>query len=447
MEEQIEANPGYALGRLRKALETAQNHPDPSTRERAQKKVERWLSVLEKMAKGEVKVGSRTPLEGTPSWVTLEVAHGGFATGNYLAEGPLLAHERALLAEVPGRVPGSSERARLNHYFLSDSGQHRLSEAVDSGKYSVEIPEEGALPVVVWLLDNGLVVEALELISQLQPFVGRLRFYPRLREDPAPPGDLVRLEMVGQVTQKFSSLRPQPRVQAMNEALSTWNPLLDQLVELWVETIDGELPRLGKSQVLEGGWPGSHWPEDWDERRASWLKRYRKAATKNQLCGKHRHPKSNFSRLREALELSRQRPLSRRELGWVRRALANTITRYGAPGSPQREELRNRQRSQAELPTRPQLASVVVSRLQQYPGKGGLTSLEPILAEVGKDESDELPEGTALPEEFEKKLARALEATVEELVQLGVLSSAEVLAGFCLRSLRRSPLPGFGSQS
>ena len=68
---------------------------------RAETKIARWRSVIAGMAEGSLSVGSRTPVSGTPAWVTLEVAHGGFATGRLLAEAPLDAQERQLLA-VPG---------------------------------------------------------------------------------------------------------------------------------------------------------------------------------------------------------------------------------------------------------------------------------------------------------------------------------------------------------
>src|SRR6478752_6398986 len=94
-------NPGYALGRLAKALRTSETHADPATRERAERKVASWVAVYEGLLSGALQVGSRTPLAGTPAWATLEVAHGGFATGGLLTGGPLQPHERALLDRLP----------------------------------------------------------------------------------------------------------------------------------------------------------------------------------------------------------------------------------------------------------------------------------------------------------------------------------------------------------
>ncbi len=82
------ASSGYALGRLRRAMGTALSHSDPEVRRRAEQKALAWEAVLSGMASGTVEVGSRTPVAGTPAWVTLEVVQGGFATGRYIAEGP-----------------------------------------------------------------------------------------------------------------------------------------------------------------------------------------------------------------------------------------------------------------------------------------------------------------------------------------------------------------------
>jgi hypothetical protein len=79
---------GYAYGQLERALRTAASATDGATRARARAKAGRWQDVLTGMADGTLRIGSRTPVADTAAWVTLEVAHGGFATDRYLAERP-----------------------------------------------------------------------------------------------------------------------------------------------------------------------------------------------------------------------------------------------------------------------------------------------------------------------------------------------------------------------
>ena len=45
----------------------------------------RWHTIIEGMTHGHLRPGSRTPVAGTPEWVTLEVVTGGFATGAFLS--------------------------------------------------------------------------------------------------------------------------------------------------------------------------------------------------------------------------------------------------------------------------------------------------------------------------------------------------------------------------
>jgi hypothetical protein len=434
------ANSSYAIGRLERALETAADHADLRTRDRAQAKVERWRAAIEGMVSGSLTVGSRTPVADTPAWVTLEVVHGGFATGRYLAEGELLEHERAWLAELSDAVPGETPRERLNNWFLGDEGQRVLAEAVDAGRLHIDVPEEAALPVIASLLARGCELEALELLEVLRPWMQRLRFYPQLRERPRPAGACVRRQTVGEVATQLRDKQPQPHVEVMNEALGVWSSLFDRLAVLWLDTVEGELPHLrhdGAGQLLRdpahaqpivaGGWPCRQWPVDWDLRREVWLAEYRAAAARHELCSKHRDARSNFGRLRAALELERTQ-LSGREVGSVRLALANTVNKLGPPGSQRRESLRRLQAEIATRPTHVELARVLATRLDRYPKDGGLASLEGLDEHVRDGEDPRVPAGTAVPSNLLAKLLRALEAPILELIERGVIGSSEVLA-------------------
>jgi hypothetical protein len=442
MSENTQASAGYALGRLARALATATEHEDPEIRERARAKAERWQLVLEGFASGKLEVGSRTPVADTPTWVTLEVVHGGFATGRYLAESELLEHERALVDALPPAVRGRTPRERLNRWYLGDAGQTQLSEAVEEGRYRVEIPEEGALLVVAALLERGHDHAALELVEELQPLMHRLRFYPRLEPTPRPRGACVRLRSVREVAAKLRAREPQPRVVTMNEALRVWNPLFDRLVALWLDTVEGPLPdlqrdaegalvrRAGEQPIVIGGWPCRRWPADWATRRAAWLRDYERAQAEHHRCGKHSHPRSHFSRLRAALLRCEHdsAALDGREVGRVRLALANTIAKHGAPGSPARTRLRQGQAEVAARPLQVDVAAVVADRVERYPAEGGLPSLDDIAEPVREGEREHVPAGTPVPASILPKVARALEAPIAELVEREVIRSSEVLA-------------------
>lgn len=436
-------NAGYVLDQLRRGLETSLNHPDPAVRARAAAKVERWDSVLEGMARGTLSVGSRTPLEGIPPWVTLEVAHGGFATGGLLAGGPLEPHEQERLASLTEPSGSATERSRLNAWFLRDDGQHALTEALRSGCYRVRVPEEGALLTVTWLLRQGEAEQALALLETLAPFTDRLRFYPTPDPRPFSPSAVVRLQTVGSTVRQLESVQPRPQVSKMNEALRVWNPLYDRAVELFLETVTGERPHLaveggalvrrpdGQGRV-EGGWPCQHWPEGWHERARQLLRDYQAERQQHTLCGKPEHPKGNFARLRGFLErcVADARSLTGRDVGSIRKILASYVTSHGAPGSERLRGLRDAQARMAARPSGKEFATLLVDRLRPLPVEEGLSTLEVASAPVREDEGARrgIAPGQAIPAHLLEKVERCLEAPIDQLVERGVIGSGEVLA-------------------
>lgn len=414
MSEEFSASPSYPMARLQRAVQKAAEG-DPG----AADKVAHWLAVLDGMASGRLTTGSRTPVADTPAWVTLEVAHGGFATGRYLAEQPPADDE---LANLPPDAPGETGQERLNLWYLGDHGQAELLAALRTERYRIEVPEQAALMVVAWLLDQEQHAAALDLVAELRPLMHRLRFVPRLEQSHTPSGAVVRLQPVAESAESLRHKGIPEQVRRMRRALLEWNPLYDELVALWSDTVEGELPRLVDGRV-EGGWPCKVWPADWAERRRAWFARSRELVERP-------GPKSNFARLEQAL---RQCPadssgLTGRDVGWVRRALANTIGSRGAIDSEQRTALRAGQLATAERPTHQAIARVLVDRLEAYPADGGLPSLDPIAAAVDPAEEHLAPAGTPIPPYLVAKAGRSLEAPVAELVERKVITSSEVLA-------------------
>lgn len=243
-EQRASASVAYAMGQLRRAIDSLAAAAGPQDRARLEAKISRWRSALEGMADGMLAVGSRTPVSGPPAWVTLEVAHGGFASGRYLAEAPLQAAERAVLDRLGTDLPGSTERERVNLWYLTDAGQEQLRRALDSGRYRVEVPEDAALPVTAWLLDHGEYEAALDLVSELRPWMARLRFAPLLTPAARLPAAVVHVQTAGQVAAALRSREPRPQIAVMAETLQVWLPLFDRLVDLWCDTVVGELPHL-----------------------------------------------------------------------------------------------------------------------------------------------------------------------------------------------------------
>jgi len=406
---------GYPQGQLASAFITAATHEDAATRSRAEERVRRWLQVLRSMASGAVRIGSRTPVAGLPAWVTPEVVRGGFATGTAAAGGPLRPHESA----VSARVGGAAERAAVFAYYLTDAGQTELCARLDGGGYRLELPEQAALLAVAWLLRADDRARALELLDEIGPYAERLCFTPV--PDPTNEQDpsVVWRASAGEVGVALAGRRENAQVEAMREALTVWNPFADELLALWLDTRDG------------AGAIAAVFPSEWPERATALLVRYRVLAATHTRCGKHRRPKENLSILRTAArEIVDGRKLTPRHRGKLRQAVDSMLARRGRPGSAEHAALRRTQAREASVPAHHLLARVVVGRLAQLDPEAGIHGVDAVCAPVDAAEANVhlVAIGTPIPKSIHRVVRRATAGQVHELLNAGVVPSAEVLA-------------------
>lgn len=390
------SDPGYALGQLARVLRTRQTHPDPETRDRAEKKSESWMRVLDGMFRGLLKIGSRTPVAKVPGWATLEVVHGGFATGRLLAGGEWQEHELDLLRRLD-LDPGVRNRSLLNSYFVSEQGFSELTERLDSGCYRIAVPEEGALLVVAWLSTHGPEGSARALLDQLLPFFEQLRFYPIPASQPPPPSDRVSLLTVAELREHLRHI-PQPLdFMRMRIAVTEWTPCLDRVVGLFQETV-------------EEGWPCQHFPADWAERAAQ-LQRDVQTLRQTHSDWKGRR---SLRRLLNYLETCLKSPklLKGIDVSRIRGLLQGIEAKRGLPGSQRLEKLRQEQRQEVLRPTRSELGKELAERLEPLDGESGL----------------EDPQSVECPPRLAPLLQRVRLGTVQELMDWGLVASSEVLA-------------------
>lgn len=440
--DRAQASPGYALFQLARALTTAEQHEDPATRERAQQRIAKWTSVWNGMLSGGLEVGSRTPVSDAPAWATLEVVTGGFATGNLLASGPLSADEQARLDEL---VPGaeSSSRQLLNAYYLTEAGFRELTALLASGLYHVRIPEEGALPVVAWLLHHGHAEAARALLDEIGPFFSRLRFYPSVAAHPRRSGSTVFLQKVATTIADLKKVQPNLQILTQKEAIEVWHPLYDRTVALFLETVDGAPPVLAASSTdkksiaglhheITGGWPCQRYPSDWIARGQKLLDEFTKKRAEYQHCTKPDRGKENFAQLREYLARCVPDPasLSGRDVGRIRLILARYVAKRGVPASEGCTRQRMAQRHQADIPSYSDIAHVLVSRLARLSADAGIEDFSLVTAPISHEEmtASKVVVGSVPPEHLVRKVRRSLAETIDVLVEEDVITSGEVLA-------------------
>lgn len=430
---------GYPAVQLARALAHASGHDDPQ----AQERVRRWTDALMGVLGGSFAPGERKPVAKLPVWVTLEVVTGGFATGKALSAGSLRPHEQQLLGEL-GLAETPSPRLALNRYFLSDVGLLRLADALKTSRYDIEVPEEGALLVVAWLVEHGLADEARELIDVLAPYMGDLRFYPAVTEVPRSSGTLVHLEDVGTVSRRLQDARPNRRVLAQREAIEVWTPLYDRLIAMFLETVAGEAPVAQKDElgawrrgprgqfVVDGGWPCAQYPDEWRVRAAVLLTEFRAAREQHRL-GKASRRNEVLAMLGDILGRALEHPdqLTGRDVGRIRLALARYVAVRGRPGFERAARLRNHQWHYGTAPTHQEIAHYIVSRrLAALRQNEGVDDIGELAADIEADAVSEgaLRRGARVPRSIVRKLERCVRDSVDGLVKRGLVSSGEVLA-------------------
>ncbi|MGO1069823.1 hypothetical protein [Lysobacter sp. CA199] len=410
-------NPGYAQAQLDKALATAVEHADPVVRERALERVRRWQELLRTMLLGTLAHGRRAPVADLPAWATLEVVHGGFASGQALAGGPLHPHERALARALGADEAGT--RAAINAWYAGPDGQAEALRRLSDGRYRIQLPEEGALLAVAALVALGESESAAQLLAQLAPYFDRLRFYPQPSDTPQDHDPRVQARDVAAVIASLQAVRPQQQLLAQKEAVEVWAPYHDRVVALFLETV-------------EDGWPCRRYPADWASRARALLHEYARLRHRHGLSGaperRNRHP----AQLRDFLACCAARPesLDGREVGRIRLIVQRHLDKHGEPGGERCTVQRARQRADVAGPAWRDLAGLVASRLSDRPPQFGLNDIEPPLRAVDAQEAAALgiAGDTPMPEPVRRRVERCLRAMLPELVARGLVGSGEEVA-------------------
>ena len=106
------------------------------------------------------------------------------------------------------------------------------------------------------------------------------------------------------------------------------------------------------------------------------------------------------------------------------------LRKRGRPGAAEHTALRARQRRDAARPSHHTLARVISTRLAHLAQDTGIADIETIVRPVDADEATtaDVPAGWPMPAAITRVVRRATAGTLEDLVDLGAVGSAEVLA-------------------
>lgn len=431
-EHDPEIEPSYAIGQLAASLRAADAHTDPALRARAEQRAQRWRDVIRDLVSGALRVGQRKPHADMPVWATPLVLRGGFASGAYAAGGELAPHERDAIAGDRSLDTMSARRA-ANGAMLTEPGRATLRARLADRTYRIDVPEEGALLALEWLIARGERASAAQLLDVIEPYFDRLRFHgPRGTPVRVPSGDLdtpVLLSSGHEVAQSLRTKQPAAAVETMREAVEVWAPLTDAAVALLLETVEGDLPGFTGAPRRATGKVCARLPEGFAERRARWLAAHAEAREAHTRCKRPHRRGEVLGTLHRALAASDDpRTLPAPLVAQVRERLAGFVTAYGAPGSERHATLRA---SQAVGPSHARLGHLVAERItRSVPEHDGIADLEAVLAPLSGGEASEVgaSAGHPLPEAIWARVSTATEAPITALIEQGLVRSGEVLA-------------------
>lgn len=410
-------NPGYAQAQVAKALATAAQHADPLTRERALRRSQRWQNLLGTILGGTLAHGTRAPIAQVPVWATLDVLKGGFASGELLAGGELSLRERELARGLG--ADDAHARAAINEWYLGPDGQAELRAMLESGRYRIEVPEEGALLTVAALIERARIDEASALIEAIAPYFQRLRFYPLPAQTAQAGGSRLQGREVGEVVASLDAIAPQQRVLAQKEAVEVWAPYHDRVVALFLQTVEDD-------------WPCRRYPPDWAAQARALLDEYVGLRQLHGRCARPERRNRHDAQLREFLERCAHRPesLNGREVGRIRLILQRYRDKHGEPGGARCAAQRARQRNDVAGPAARDIARAIIPRLRRLPQDSGLEDVAPVLVPLSDEEAAAagLAAGTPIPDAVRRRVERCLSATLPELIERGLIGSADEVA-------------------
>lgn len=403
----------------------------------ATERVRLWQQVLAGLRDGTLRLNSGATNAGLPPWVTFEVDARGNPGAEAPAAGALHDHERTALSQLDKAAQGT-DRAKLNLHFLAGAGRSELEQMLEDGRFRVNIPEEAALLVAVWLFSRSEFERAAMLLEAIAPYLDRLRFYPVPHLQPRTTVSGVHLQSVGDTVRRLRAARPNDAIDRMREAHAVWAPLYERIVALFLETVEGEPPNIARTEsgalargprgelMVIGGWPCRRVSPDWIERARALLADYHNKRLMHRACRKHEDPKENFARLRGYLDKwGNQSGLTAGEIGAIRNILAAIVARRGLPNGARWQTIRAAQQQTLAPATHYELAHTLAERFTQYPRDEGLATLDGVLESVSR--------GRPVPEPIRRKTMRCLQGSLPLLVNRRVFTSSEslgdVLAG------------------
>gem|GEM_PF-5162561 len=119
-----------------------------------------------------------------------------------------------------------------------------------SGCYKINIPEEGALLTIAWLLSKNLLSPVVKIIDEILPYMDILRFYTLITDEPTGNSTEFYLNTFGDCIKKLKQFKSGADILRQRETIAIWIPLYDEYINHFIKAIKGELPVVIGTQTI-----------------------------------------------------------------------------------------------------------------------------------------------------------------------------------------------------
>lgn len=377
-------------------------------------KAKKWSDVLSGILTGELKVGDRRPVQGMPVWATPEIMRGGFATGAYKAGGSLLGFEQELAHRLGVMSMNVAiVRTAINRWYLTDTGRAELLESVEQALFTVDAPEEAALLAIAIVADRHPDL-ARAVIEEIAPFFDRLRFYPRPTAQIR--GEGLHVSTVDMARENLAKMKPSRNVLLQHYALTLWIPLYDKLIDLLADR--GEVTDNRKRA-------------DWERRARAWDEAYtaaKRSTGSDQMAKRWADKNGPFQRCRTIMQAYLDSDFVKEsDRQYANLHVARHKAKYG--NGQERAALRSTQLEQEVDAWHDALSLIILNRLTDLDGDGGIENVEAVLEPISEAEATaHAPVGAALPASANRIIRLAKSGTLDVLIEGRQVGSPETMA-------------------
>lgn len=404
----------YPLTQLSKSLASSPKRKLGSL----SKKPDQWQQVIEGMLTGKLDVGSRQPIDDTPVWATPEVVTGGFVTGSLLAGGDLTNYEKQLVNELGYQQ--ENQRAFLNAYHLSDEGIASLTKLLESKQYRIDVPEEGALLIVAWLIKQGYHKESTKLINEITPYFEKLRFFPTKTEKQRKVSNEVYLQSVGQTIDGLQEISPNKDIIQQKSTVNVWNPFYDKMVSHLLDLFSQKEPIANNFRP-----PNS----DWIRTGLELAKELESLKKKYNISNRFIKNGSQFSKLLEVLINLANNKDDQIPHNYLCQALSRYINKHGVPETAEHSRVRQQQQLAVSGGLYSDIATIVIQRLKKLPQQEGINHYESFCQSITEKEAGTtVALGSNVPRNIVKKVGRSQINSIDNLVKQKYITSGDGIA-------------------